>query len=100
MSACAYFVKGPRTIADLTQPHPMEQEREYEIVKTITLAGIDYENFTTDMRADRTFLEKYSHLCGGEGAVVRCLLVKRRKTEEGILVVPKGAWVDMAAPFL
>lgn len=59
----AYFEEGPRTIEDLMAPHPYEQERAYEIVKKITLAGIDYENFITDMIADRQFIEDYAALC-------------------------------------
>ena len=39
----AYFVESPRTINDLMQPHPIEQEQVYEIVKTIKLSKIDYE---------------------------------------------------------
>ena len=45
----AYFVEGPRIIEDLKVPHPIEQEMQYEIVKTAKLAKIDYENFITDM---------------------------------------------------
>lgn len=71
-------------------------ELQYEIVKTINLAGIDYENYITDMVIDRQFLEDNASLCGKE-EVIRCLLVKHRKTGEGILVVPDEAWVDLAA---
>lgn len=92
----AFFVKQPRRIDDLLCPHPIEQEREYEAVKTIQLSQIDYENFVTDMVADRQFLEDYANLCSKDGLVVRCLLVKSRTTG-GVLVVPAEAWVDIAA---
>ena len=99
MTGYAFFVERPRTIDDLVQPHPLESERTFTIVKTIALDGIDYENFTTDMLADRYFLEKNASLCGKAPEEIRCLLVKHRKTGEGVLVVPRGAWVDMAALF-
>jgi len=83
----AYFVEGPRTIEDLMALHPYELERAYEIVKKITLAGIDYENFITDMIADRQFIEDYAALCS-QGEVWRCLLVKPRGHADGVLVIP------------
>lgn len=54
----AYFVKRPRIKEDLMRPHLAEQERPYEIAKTIMLSAIDYENFTTDMLADRDYLHQ------------------------------------------
>ena len=95
--AYAYFVKGPRTADDLRRLHPIESERPYEIIKTIILSKIDYENFITDMLADRLFLEDNASICGRTNGIIRCLLVKQRKDAEGILVLPEGAWVDIAA---
>lgn len=93
----AYFVEGPRTIGDLMAPHPYEQERAYEIVKKITLAGSDYENFITDMIADRQFIEDNAGLCS-QGEVWRCLLVKQRGRSDGVLVIPiDGCYVGWAA---
>ena len=37
----AYFVEGPRIIEDLKVPHPIEQETQYEIAKTVKLAKIE-----------------------------------------------------------
>lgn len=99
MSGYAYFVVRPRTIDDLRRPHSFEKEQPYEVVKQINLAGIDYTNFITDMLADRQFLEDNASLCSREDGVIRCLLVKHRKTDEGILVVPDEAWVDIAAVY-
>ena len=92
----AYFVVLPRRIEDLMCPHPIESEREYEVVKTIRLAKIDYENFVTDMVADRQFLEDNAALCS-KGKIIRGLKITRRGSSESILVVPDQAWVDIAA---
>lgn len=93
----AYFVEGPRIIEDLLAPHPIEQETQYEIVKTVKLAKIDYENFITDMIADRQFIEENAALCA-QGGVWRCLLVQQRGRTDGVLVVPDdGCYVGWAA---
>lgn len=93
----AYFIERPRRIEELMCPHPVEQEREYEVVKTIRLAKIDYENYVTDMVADRQFLEDNSGLCSKDGSIIRCLRVTYRGSRESILVVPDEAWGDIAA---
>lgn len=92
----AFFVERPRAADELPVPHKKEQEREYEIVKTITLPRIDYENFVTDMLADRCFLEENAALCSAF-PVVRCLLVRQRGKEGGILAAPEGAKLRLAA---
>lgn len=92
----AYFVVLPRRIEDLMCPHPIESEREYEVVKTIRLAKIDYENFITDLMADRQFLEDSAELCS-KGDVIRCLKIVCGRSGESVLVVPNCAWVDVAA---
>ena len=56
----AYFVSGPCRVEDLTVPHLVEKEQPYEVVKTVRLAKIDYENFITDMVADRQFIEDHA----------------------------------------
>ena len=92
----AYFVESPRIIKDLMAPHPVERERLYEIVKTVKLAKIDYDNFITDMIADRYFIEDYAALCS-QGEVWRCLLVQQRGRSDGVLVVPiDGCYVGWA----
>ena len=93
----AYFVESPRIIEDLLAPHPIEQETQYEIVKTVKLAKTDYENFITDMIADRLFIEGNAALCA-QGGVWRCLLVQQRGRTDGVLVVPvDGCYVGWAA---
>ena len=43
----AFFVREPERLSDLMKPHLLERERLYEIVRTVTLPRIDYENFVT-----------------------------------------------------
>ena len=93
----AYLVESPRIIEDLLAPHPTEQETQYEIVITVKLAKIDYENFITDMIADRLFIEENAALCA-QGGVWRCLLVQQRGRTDGVLVMPvDGCYVGWAA---
>ena len=93
----AYFVERPRTIEDLLQPHLFEKEQEYRIVKTIELGKMDYENFITDMLADRQFIEDNAGLCS-QGEVWQCLLIRQRECCDGILAMPEGGcYVGWAA---
>lgn len=84
----AYFVRKPRVLEDLRKPHLLEQERPFAVAKTIKLRAIDYENFITDMVADRQFIEDGAALCS-RGEVWTCLLVQRRGSRDGVLVVPE-----------
>ena len=93
----AYFVERPRKIEDLIVPHPIERERLFEIVKHVRLARIDYENFITDMIADRQFIEDNAALCS-EDTTWRCIMVQQRGCTDGILVMPAdGCYVGWAA---
>lgn len=93
----AYFVERPRRIEDLMVPHLIELERPYRIVTEIQLPAIDYENFITDMLADRQFIEDHSRRCK-KGAIWNCLLVCRRGQPNGVLVMPEdGCFVGWAA---
>ncbi len=93
----AYFVEGPRVIEELKVPHPIEQEQKYEIANTVKLAKIDYENFVTDMIADRQFIEDNAALCS-QGEVWHCILVQQRGRTDGVLVVPADScYVGWAA---
>lgn len=93
----AYFVERPRRLEELLCPHLLEAERAYRVVKTLRLSKIDFENFITDMVADRQFLEDNAYLCSREGTPIRCLKVYCRYLPVQILVVPDQAWVDIAA---
>ena len=93
----AYFVESPRIVEDLMAPHPIERERRYEIAKTVKLAKIDYEDFITDMIADRQFIEDNASLCS-QGGSWRCILVQQRGRTDGVLVMPvDGCYVGWAA---
>ena len=83
----AYFVDFPRVVSDLQQPHLLDDECPYEIVQTVSLSKIDYDNFCGDMIADRQFIEDYADLCG-TGEVWRCLFVYQHGHTDGILIVP------------
>ena len=93
----AYFVRRPSRIEDLTVLHLVEKERPFEVVKTVKLAKIDYENFITDMLADRQFIEDNASLCS-RGEIWRCILVQQRGRSDGVLVMPiDGCYVGRAA---
>ena len=91
----AYFVKKPRVLEDLKAAHSDDNGHPYEIVKTIPLSDMEYENFYTDMVADRQFLEDFSHLCS-TGDIWKCLFVHPAEKEDGILVVPDDCYVGWA----
>ena len=95
----AYFVKAPRRIEDLLALHVVEEERTYEVVKQVRLAKIDYENFITDMVADRQFIEGNAPLCSKDGTW-HCILVQQHGRRDGVLVIPEnGCYVGWAAYF-
>ncbi len=97
MMPTAYFVKQPSRFQDLLVMHADNQEKPYEVVKTIELPQIDYESFTRDFTVNRQFLEDNYALCS-VGSVYRCLLIKWEFPSDGILVIPRDrAWVGWAA---
>ena len=83
----ACFVARPRTIGDLMLPHNFKRERSFQAVKTIKLKRIDYENFISDMLADRQFIEDHAELCGKE-KTWKCLLIQQYGRMDGVLVIP------------
>ena len=85
----ALFIERPRRLEDLQVLHPMEAEQPFEIMAVVNLRAIDYKNFTTDMLADRWFIEKYAHLCGKTDTVWKCILVKKHGSRDGVLVLPR-----------
>ena len=82
MKEKAYFVFRPRTAADLSPKNPDGKWREYRIVKTICLYRIDFENFATDLLADRQFIEdkpgSARTSCKPTGSSSRTVLFSRR----------------------
>lgn len=95
MKEKARFVFRPRTAENLTIRNPEGKWMEYRIVKTITLNRVDYENFITDLLADRQFIGDVAALCKSLGD---CLLVTTRTHQPGLLIIPwKGCFVRYAA---
>ena len=84
----AFFVERPRRIEDLQILHLIDRERPYRIIATVELRKIDYENFVTDMLADRQFIEDYGKNCTA-GDVWECLFVQQRGRKDGVLVLPE-----------
>ena len=87
MEQTARFISRPRRIEEL-RDFGIGMLRPYKIVSTICLGRIDYENFVTDLLADRAFLENVSG-CGEDGSLVRCLCVSCRG-RDSVLVLPDG----------
>ena len=87
MEQTAFFIRRPRRIEDL-RAEENGRRRLYRIVSSLRLGGMDYENFVTDLLADRAFLEKVPG-CGEDGNVLCCLRVSY-PGREGVFVVPDG----------
>ena len=83
----AAFVRRPRRIEELQGLHLVSNEHQFAIIATVELEEIDYENFITDLLADRQYLEDYAELCG-KGDVWRCILVRQIGRRDGALVLP------------
>ena len=95
MKERAYFVFRPRTVSDLSIGTADGKWREYRIVKTICLSRMDYDNFTTDLLADRQFIEDNAPFCA---APDDCLLIKGKQQQQELLVIPwQGCFVRYAA---
>lgn len=92
----AYFVDFPRVVSDVKVLHAHDREKPFRIVKTISLSALSYENFCTDMLADRQFLEDYAELCE-EGETWKCLFIHKLGSKDGVLVIPDGCYVKWAA---
>ncbi len=93
----AYYVERPRRLDDLQTLHLLDRERSYRIVAKMELRGIDYENFVTDMLADRQFIEDHGQKCKA-GDIWERLLVQQRGRTDGVLVLPgQGCFVSWAA---
>ena len=87
MEQTAYFIRRPRRIEELRAEED-GRRRPYRIVSSLRLGGMDYENFVTDLLADRAFLEGIPG-CGEDCTLVRCLCVTCRG-RDSVLVLPDG----------
>lgn len=85
MKEKAYFVFRPRTTDDLSLQNHNGKWMEYTVVKTICLNNIEYENFATDLLADRQFIKDNAYLCRNK---CECLLIANRQKTKGILITP------------
>ena len=95
MQTKSFFVFRPRTADDLSLDNPTGQWKRYQVVKTICLSRIDFENFETDLLADRQFIENGSVFCTRPGD---CLLVTSRRGQSELLIMPwHGGFVRYAA---
>lgn len=88
MKERALFFFEPRRIEDLVPSNPNGKWMQYCIVKTISLSKIEFENFTTDLLADRQFIEDNIALCHEKKD---CFLVTGRQCSTKLLVIP---WHD------
>ncbi len=101
MKRIAYFIRSPSRLNNLFRPHKIEDEVPYEIVKTICLSQMDYENFSTDLTVDREFIEYNAALCCIDDGVWKCLLIQQENTKKGILIMPEDqCWVGYAAYYM
>lgn len=97
----AYFVKLPFRLEDLRRPRLISKERSYVVEKTITLAAIDYENFVTDMTVERWFIEENKSQCHIDAnGLWHCLLVRRRSSPDGVLVMSDGRDYPLWAAYI
>ena len=96
----AFFVFSPRNADEFNQPFPLDRIQPYRIVGRITLSGMDYENFVTDMLVERKYLEPFEESCR-TGPVFECVLVRRQgNTRTGVLVIPdSGGYIKCAAAY-
>ncbi len=96
----AYFINKPRILTDLISPHFTSDERAFEIAKRIDLRPIDYENFVTDLRVEREYIENSAHISEKQSDVFNCLFISKSGNNDGVLVVPdKNGFVESAAFF-
>lgn len=87
MEQTAIFVLRPRCADELR--HAADGEwRRYQVVSIVRLRQIDYDNFATDLLADRSFLDNDDG-CLDDGKIVRCLRVTCRG-RNALLVLPDG----------
>lgn len=95
MKEKAFFVFHPRRVDDLLPKYENGKWREVQIVGTVMLSKLDFENFATDLLADRQFIEDNAILCQRPND---CLLVTTRAHTDELLIIPwKGCYVRFAA---
>jgi len=86
----AYFVDRPSRIDDLVPPPPWAEPHPFKVTVTIELSRIDYENFSTDLNADRPFLYEHMNDSYIANGVWHCILVRQKDRSDGVLVRTSG----------
>ena len=98
MEGRAWFVRRPGILAELRAVHPLDGEKAYRVAAEVTLGDMEFQNFITDLYADRGFIEENAHLCHPGEETWSCLLVRCPGEETGVLVMPEeGRFVGWAA---
>ena len=100
MKRQAFFVNKPRVLTDLMIPHHPDDERDFLISKRIELLPIDYENFVTDLRVNRDYIENSSNSCDKQNEIFNCLLISEIGGTDGVLVIPSENGFIKKAAFL
>lgn len=94
----AYFAVSPKTNLDLSKPHLIQEEVTYTIKARVYLSPIKYKNFVTDMLVDRDYIERASQYCDSQNDKLECVLISKKGSKDGILVVPgENGHIKMAA---
>ena len=99
MTNQAFFFNRPRVLTDLLVPHTIEDEKAFLIARRIDLRPIDYENFVSDLRVERDYIENYAKLCTQQNNIFQCLLISECGNSDGILVVPDENGTVRSAAF-
>ena len=93
LTGTAYFLRNARRVDDLEDFRKESvrkriKPKQYITEKVIALSKIDYENFTTDLLADRQLIADNTHLMFVDvNNIWHCLLVLEKGKEDiGILV--------------
>lgn len=99
MRDTAYFIKFPSRIENLWRPHLYEERHPYKPAAKVIIDKIDYENFITDLRVEREYLEDKASLCSVDrDGVWYCILVQQQEGSDGVLVIADaGGYVIWAA---
>ncbi|GEM_PF-1910812 len=91
----AIFVHRPRRIEELTDSGDAGKRKAYQVIRTVELTVIDFENFITDLLVEREFLTGCGQ--GTVGSVLPCVLVQCRRFPFGVLTAARDGWVEWAA---
>lgn len=95
LTGMAYFMRDARRVDDLVDfrkecIQKRTDPRLFVVEKVIQLSKIDYENLTSDLLADRQFIDENLSLMFTDGNVWHCLLaVQKGSFDMGVLIESK-----------